>query len=99
MRGIGTMGNVIRYARDPIGYAGNVFRTHGPIAALVKGSVHFVTPTGIGVVLVNGPELNRAVLTQHDVFHMYALAGRHYPEGEATERQRPLKRTLTGLFH
>ncbi len=95
---IGALGNLVQFRNDPLGYAQRLFRTYGPLAALVDGPARMTTPRGTGVVLATGPELNRQVLTQHDRFHNYALSGRFFPEGDDRPRRQPLKRMMTGLF-
>lgn len=96
---LGAAGTVIRYATDPIGFAGRIFREYGDVAMLVRAPIRVMSPNGHGVVLVNGAKHNREILTQHDRYHMYALPGRFYPEGEASPREVPVRRTMTGLFH
>ncbi len=108
---LGAIGNVLRYMADPIGGAGALFARYGKVASLVKAPIHFASPgpgwgtgalataTGGGVVLVTGAENNREVLTQHERFHMIALPGVLYPVGEVSPRQKPITRTMTGLFH
>jgi cytochrome P450 len=89
-----------------------LFERYGNVASLVKaplriahpgpgwGTGPLATARGAGVVVVNGAEHNREILTQHDRYHMIALSGRMYPTKSApTPRQRPLLRTMTGLFH
>jgi cytochrome P450 len=110
--GIGALGNVLQYARDPLGYVSRLFARYGDVASLVRAPVRFAHPgpgwgtgplataTGAGVVVVNGAEHNREVLTQHERYQMIALSGRMYPTHDTfTPRQRPLQRTMTGLFH
>jgi len=111
MFGLGVRGNALVWMRDPIGYAGRLFARYGNVASLVRGPLRIVHPgptphvpslrhaRGAGVVLVNGADLNREVLTDHERYFMVALPGRMFPLGEPTERQRPLVRTMTGLFH
>ena len=72
-----------------------------------------VSPAGRFVVLVNGPTLNREVLTEHERYRTYALSGAFFPDSAAMARARdsggtygrpsearlrPVQRTLTGLF-
>jgi cytochrome P450 len=114
MWGIGATGNVVHYIRDPIGGAGRLFARYGKVASVVRAPVRMVNPgpgpgwgtgplataRGAGVVVVNGADLNREVLTQHERYHMIALPGRLFPTTRApTARERPLQRTMTGLFH
>ncbi len=112
MWGVGPLGNLLEYVRDPIAVAGRGFARYGNVTSLVRAPVSIVNPgpgwgtgalataNGKGVVFITGAELNREVLTQHERYHMIALPGRLYPTGRAvTERERPLTRTMTGLFH
>ncbi len=111
MRVVGPIGNMLRYFNDPIVSAGRLFARYGNVVSLVKSPVHIASPgpgwgtgklrtaTGGGVVLVNGAEHNRTVLTQHDRFHMIALPGVLYPVGDVPERKKPITRMMTGLFH
>jgi cytochrome P450 len=112
MWGVGVRGNVILWMRDPIGYAGRLFARYGNVASIVRGPLRIVSPgpsphipslahaRGAGVVCLNGAELNRQVLTDHDRFHMVALPGRLFPTRERpSDREKPILRTMTGLFH
>jgi len=96
---VGALGNLVHFRRDPLTYTQELFRTYGPLTALVDGPARIMTPYGTGVMFATSPELNRQVLTQHDRFHAYALSGRFFPEGDERPRRRPLRRMLTGLFH
>jgi cytochrome P450 len=111
---LGGLPRVLSFVRDPITYAGRLFETYGPLATIVRGPANMMTPTGRGVLVANGAALNREILTQHERFEMYALSGVHFPEEDAiaradrqggslgrptAERLRPIRRTLTGLFH
>ncbi|MEO7093839.1 MAG: hypothetical protein ABI175_11355, partial [Polyangiales bacterium] len=107
---VGALGNLVQYVRDPIAAAGRLFARYGNVASIVRAPVRMANPgpgrgtgklakaTGAGVVLVNGADLNREVLTQHERFHMIALPGRMLPVGEVSEREKPIKRMFTGLF-
>ncbi len=112
MWGLGVRGNALRWIRDPIGYAGRLFARYGNVASIVRGPLRIVNPgptpaiplleaaRGAGVVCVNGAELNRQVLTDHERYHTIALPGRLYPtRGTPSGRERPVTRTMTGLFH
>ena len=99
---LGTSGNLLRFVLDPLNYVERLFAEHGPVAALVRGRSRRVASPGRdtpAVVFVHGPELNRAVLTDHERFHKTALSGPLYPKDEKNARTRPLRRLLTGLFH
>lgn len=104
--------NVVRYLLDPIASAGRLFARFGNVVSIVRAPVQVANPgpgwgtgdlrtaTGKGVVLVTGADNNKEILTQHDRFHMIALPGRLYPVGDdVPERERPIQRTFTGLFH
>jgi cytochrome P450 len=110
--GLGALPHLIAYARDAIGTSERLFARYGKIASLVRAPARFVTPRGASVVIATGADVNRQILTQHDRFHMYALPGVLYPDDEAfaaarapgfggatVDRLRPIRRTLTGLFH
>lgn len=111
MRGFGIRGNAIMWMRDPIGYAGRLFSRYGDIAMIVRGPLRMVQPgptpvvpalqhaRGAGVCVINGAELNREILTDHDRYWMVALPYRLFPTHEPTEREKPVTRTMTGLFH
>lgn len=111
MRVVGPLGNLLRYFADPIVNASKLFARYGNVVSLVRSPVHVASPgpgwgtgklrtaTGAGVVLVNGAEHNRTVLTQHDRFHMIALPGALFPVGPVGARQEPITRMMTGLFH
>ncbi|MBS2015117.1 MAG: cytochrome P450 [Deltaproteobacteria bacterium] len=104
---VGPLPQLILYAQDPLGNATKLFKEYGNVVSLVRAPVRLMSPVGNGVVLVNGSALNREVLTNHERYHMYALTGTHYPTDERfaeaasdeRERLRPVRRTLTGLFH
>jgi cytochrome P450 len=111
MPGLGARGNLIAYARDPLSAAGRIFARYGNVASLVRAPVRIVNPgpgwargtlataTGAGVVLATGADVNREVLTAHERFASVALTGRLYPTHEPTEREKPVRRMMTGLFH
>ena len=112
--GLGALGRVLQFVRDPLSYAGKLFERYGPLATLVRAKANVMTPHGTSVLVANGAALNREILTQHDRFGMYALSGVYFPDdsviaaaekaggrrGQPTaDRLRPVRRTLTGLFH
>ena len=99
---LGATAQLVRFLIDPLAFVGQLFREYGPIAALVVGSPTRLVSTEPGVpgtLFLYGPELNRALLTNHADFHKCALTGPLYPREPLTERTRPLTRMLTGLFH
>jgi cytochrome P450 len=112
MWGLGAAGNILRYVRDPIGYSTALFEKYGNVASIVRAPARIVNPgpgwatgtlataRGAGIVAVTGADLNREILTQHERYQMIALTGRLYPTGpKVTDRQMPVKRMMTGLFH
>jgi cytochrome P450 len=111
MWGVGASGNLIRWIRNPIGYAGRLFERYGKVASIVRAPIRVVNPgptsliphlekaRGAGVVCVNGADLNREVLTDHERYHTLALSGRLFPSQAPTDRERPVTRMMTGLFH
>jgi cytochrome P450 len=99
---LGAAAEIARFLLDPLDAVGRLFRLHGPIAALVVGArtrVVSTEPNVPGTVFVYGPELNRALLTNHADFHKCGLSGPLYPREPVSPRQRPVTRMLTGLFH
>jgi cytochrome P450 len=111
MWGLGATGTLLRFMRDPIAGAGRLFARYGRVASVVRAPIRLVNPgpgwgtgalataTGAGVVMVTGADLNREVLTQHERYQMIALTGRLFPTRPPTPRERPVLRTMTGLFH
>jgi cytochrome P450 len=112
--GLGGLPRLLAFSRDPIGGASRLFARYGPMAQIVRARARIMSPGGRAVVVANGHEVNREVLTAHDRFHAFALPGVYYPEddvmAEARRRGRrlgrpdatrlePIRRTLTGLFH
>ncbi len=99
---LGASVELVRFLHDPIEAIGRLFRLYGPITALTVGARTRVVSTEQnvpGTVFVHGPELNRALLTNHADFHKCGLAGPLYPQHPVSPRQRPVTRMLTGLFH
>jgi cytochrome P450 len=111
---LGSLPRLLRFGRDPIGTAGALFAKYGPVASIVRAPARLMSPSGRWIVVVNGPALNREVLTEHDRYRMYALPGVFFPDEHAMDRARkqggsrgrptvdrlkPIQRTLTGLFH
>lgn len=99
---LGATAELLRFLVDPLEYVGRLFREHGPLAALTVGSptrLVSTEPNVPGTLFLYGPELNRALLTNHADFHKCALTGPLYPREPLSARKRPLTRMLTGLFH
>lgn len=111
--GLGALPRIIAFGLDSISTAGRLFARYGPLCQIVRAPARIVSPGGVAVVIANGPELNREILTGHERYHSYALPGVFYPEADVLEkargktrlgepdegRLRPVTRTLTGLFH
>src|SRR6185369_69309 len=99
---IGPMGNLLEFARDPVGGMEQLFRQYGNICTIVEGGgVRTISPfrNVPGTVFVRGPELIREVSSQHEVYYEYPLSLTLYPLGEVSGRKRSLKRYGTGLFN
>ncbi|HEY1533375.1 MAG TPA: cytochrome P450 [Polyangiaceae bacterium] len=99
---LGATVELLRFVLDPIEFVARLFRKYGPIAQLVVGSptrLVSTQPNVPGTIFLYGPELNRALLTNHADFHKCALTGPLYPKEPLSPRTRPLTRMLTGLFH
>lgn len=96
---LGPLGNMLWFRRDPLRYSERLFRTYGPLAALVDAPPRASSGPGLTVLFATGPELNREILTQHDRYKTHALSGQFFPGRNAPPRLHPLRRTLTGLFH
>jgi cytochrome P450 len=99
---LGATAEVARFLWDPIGAVGRLFRLYGPITSLVVGArtrLVSTEPDVPGTVFLYGPELNRALLTNHADFHKCGLPGPLYPQEPVSPRKRPVTRMLTGLFH
>ncbi|HEX3853140.1 MAG TPA: cytochrome P450 [Polyangiaceae bacterium] len=99
---LGATAELLRFVLDPIEHVGKLFHRYGPIAQLVVGSptrLVSTEPNVPGTIFLYGPELNRALLTNHTDFHKCALTGPLYPKAPLSARTRPLTRMLTGLFH
>lgn len=99
---IGGLGPIARFLIEPLGYLERLFREYGPIVALAQDAPVRLASTARSVpatVFVCGPELNRALLGNHDDFHKSALSGPLWPREPLSDRTRPLTRVLTGLFH
>ncbi|HEY4102452.1 MAG TPA: cytochrome P450 [Polyangiaceae bacterium] len=99
---VGATPELARFLADPIAAIGRLFRLHGPITALAVGArtrVVSTEPNPPGTLFLYGPELIRALLTNHTDFHKCGLAGPLYPQNPEAPRQKPVTRMLTGLFH
>jgi hypothetical protein len=93
---LGTSGNLLRFIADPLRDLDRLFQVYGPLVALVRGRSTRLVSTDPHVpctIFVLGPELNRRLFSEHELFHESALSGPLYP-AEITPRTRPLARTL-----
>src|SRR5258708_5797863 len=111
MWGFGARGNLLAYVRDPLMTSGRIFARYGNVASVVRAPISIVNPgpgwgtgalataNGAGVVIATGADVNREVLTQHERYHTIALPGRLYPTTNVSEREKPVTRMFTGLFH
>lgn len=93
--------NVIQFAKDPIAYTRPLFAKYGNLVSLVEGGgtrLYSARPTCPGTVFACGPEITRQVTTQQDVYHKAPLSGPLYGFRNESERTKPLKHFLVGLF-
>lgn len=61
MRIAGRLGNTVRFFRDPFSYLRAIHQAYGPIAAFIENTPHWV--------FALGPEYNRYLLTNPDIFY------------------------------
>jgi cytochrome P450 len=81
---LGKRGRKLLFYRDPIAYHRHVYTTYGTLAAFIQGGAKL---------LAYGPEYNRQVLTQTDVFHADRIAA----PGPADSALRRLGHGLNGM--
>lgn len=96
----GRYGGTFAFLLDPIGYLNKVFDKYGQIVGVKTASM--ATPPRKdypGTVYLYGSRLIQQVSTDHDGYHRVAMSHRLYPVGNVSERQKPLKRIMTGLPH
>lgn len=89
-----------RLIDDPLGVM-NHLRSMGDVVPLVRGGngpLMFPGHGCPGTVFVFGPELNRQVLTQTELFYSGPIIGPVYEAAERDPRFAVLKRVGTGLF-
>jgi cytochrome P450 len=86
---LGRRGQKLRFYHDPIAYHCHVYRTYGTLAAFVEGGHKL---------LVYGPDYNRQILSQTEVFHCerIALPG---PPGSALARLGVGLNVMNGELH
>lgn len=98
---LGRFRAMVRFGRDTVGEARQLFRRYGKLVTIAAGGgtrIYSPFPDCPGTVLTYGPEAVREVATQHGVYHKVQLSGRLYPLGEVNSRREPLKRYAAGLF-
>lgn len=98
---LGRLRMVVRFGRDTLGVAGELFRRYGRLAALAAGGgTRLFSPRRHcpGSVLVYGPELVREVATNHDIYHKFPLIGRLYPGEDGRPSRDGLRSFGAGLF-
>ena len=98
---IGRSLNTLQLAKDSVGYTRKLFQDYGNLVALTKGGgtrLYSPRPTCTGTVFAYGPDLVRAVATQHDTYYKYPLTGPLYRLRNQSERTKPLRHFLVGLF-
>lgn len=99
MPAIGRTNHLLRLATDSIGYTRNLFQTYGPVVSLNFGtSIYSPLLKCPGTVFAYGPEFVRTVATQHETYYKYPLTGKLYQKRELSNRTKPLKHFLVGLF-
>ncbi len=97
---VGTRGNIVQFALDPMRTIDTLFKHYGKIVSLVANAPTRTIspfPDCPGTVFVATPELNRQVVTQHDLYHKSALTGQ--PPHSNNQREHTLWNWGTGLFH
>jgi cytochrome P450 len=75
---LGWRGNMLRFARDPIGYTTRLHRAYGNIAALVRGGnrpLNSPVTQCPGTVFAFGPRYNQQLLSDPAQFHSNLLLG------------------------
>lgn len=92
---------MLRFAKDSIGFGNELFAEYGLLAALVKGGGTRLVSSKKhcpGTVLACGPELTQEVATNHEVYHKFHLSGRLHPVGDDRKSRAGLKLFGAGLF-
>lgn len=98
---IGRTINSARFVQDSVGYTRELFQRYGNIVSLVQGGgTRLYSPQSScpATVFACGPDMVRQVTTQHDVYYKYPLTGTLYRLQDKSERTKPLKHFLVGLF-
>lgn len=94
---LGRTGNLLQFARDPLGVLDTLFHTYGKVVAFVEnGGTRLISPAPEcpGTVFVYGPEFTRLAVTQPHLYHKSAIGGAERMD----RRQQMLWRFGTGLF-
>lgn len=98
---LSTGGALLSWGDDSLGHARALFEKYGRVVALVKGggTRHIAPDDGCpGTILCFGPEINRSVTSQHELYSKANLSGSLYPGANPSERKRPLLSFGAGLF-
>lgn len=98
---IGRKLNILKFAKDAIGHSRSLFAEYGNLVSLVEGGgtrLYSSRPTCPGTVFACGPELTRQVTTQQDIYHKCPLSGPLYRFRNDSERTKPLRHFLVGIF-
>ncbi|MGF1507042.1 MAG: cytochrome P450 [Anaerolineae bacterium] len=87
----------IAFLNAPIRLMGEQFGRYGLIAPMARAP-SYSPLSGFRITFLYGPEYNRQLITQHDVFHKLPLAETLFPPWHNGRRE-PLGRFMGGLFH
>ncbi|MEL7037406.1 MAG: cytochrome P450 [Cyanobacteria bacterium J06592_8] len=98
---IGRTTSTIRFAKDSIAYANELFKTYGKVASIIAGGRTNLYSSALdcpGSVVGCGSEVVRQVATQSHIYHKAPLSGRLYRYKDVSERTQPLNNYGVGLF-
>ncbi|KPQ33213.1 MAG: cytochrome P450 [Phormidesmis priestleyi Ana] len=98
---IGRTLNTLQFVKDSVGYTRQLFNEYGNLVSLVEGGgtrLYSSRSACPGTVFACGPELTRQVTTQQDVYHKGPLTGPLYRLRNHSERTKPLRHFLVGIF-
>lgn len=98
---IGRMLNTLEFSKDSIAYTRQLFAKYGNLVALAEGGgTRLYSPRAVcpGTVFACGPDLTRQVATQQDAYHKCPLTGPLYSLRNQSERTKPLRHFLVGIF-
>ncbi len=92
--------NILRFGKNSVGYARDLFQTYGSVVCLRRGGLNLYSsaPNCPGTILVYGPENVRQVATENHVFLKHPLSGRMYRRRNDTPRTEALNHFGAGLF-